>query len=226
MATSMAALSRRLSRALISNSKPKPTHLNPLVSAPFSTTTTIDDSDLEGPDSFLSDSESVSSQSSPSNKSNQKRAFQDPVLENGVDAGVYKAVIVGRVGQKPVQKQLKNGLTLTMLSVGTGGIRNNRRPLENESPREYAERSAIQWHRVCVYPERLGAIVMKNAVPGSILYLDGNLETKIFTDPISGIVRRIREISIRQNGRVVFLGEAQAGDGRVPTQAELRGLVY
>lgn len=73
---------------------------------------------------------------------------------------------MGRVGQKPVQKKLKSGVTLTMFSVGTGGIRSNRRPLENESPREYAERGAIQWHRVCIYPERLGAVVMQNAVPG------------------------------------------------------------
>lgn len=65
---------------------------------------------------------------------------------------------------------------------------------------------------------------MQNAVPGSILYLDGNLETKIFTDPITGVVRRVREISIRRNGRVVFLGKA--GDAPEPTQAELRGLVY
>jgi len=30
--------------------------------------------------------------------------------------------------------------------------------------------------------------------------LEGNLETKIFTDPITGLVRRIREIAIRRNG--------------------------
>lgn len=35
----------------------------------------------------------------------------------------------------------------------------------------------------------------------SILYMEGNLETKIFTDPITGLVRRIREIAIRQNSK-------------------------
>ena len=70
------------------------------------------------------------------------------------------------MAQKPVQKKLKSGMTLTMLSVGTGGMRNNRRPLENESPREFAEKSSIQWHRVCVYPERLGDLVMQQAPPG------------------------------------------------------------
>ena len=40
----------------------------------------------------------------------------------------------------------------------------------------------------------------------SMLYLEGNLETKIFSDPTTGIVRRIREIAIRRNGKpLVFL---------------------
>uniref|UniRef100_A0A0D9YDP9 Uncharacterized protein n=1 Tax=Oryza glumipatula TaxID=40148 RepID=A0A0D9YDP9_9ORYZ len=40
--------------------------------------------------------------------------------------------------------------------VGTGGIRNNRRPLDCEEPHQYAERCSVQWHRVCIYPDRLG----------------------------------------------------------------------
>lgn len=30
--------------------------------------------------------------------------------------------------------------------------------------------------------------------------MEGNLESKVFTDPITGLVRRIREIAVRQNG--------------------------
>ncbi|KAG6753915.1 hypothetical protein POTOM_041922 [Populus tomentosa] len=37
----------------------------------------------------------------------------------------------------------------------------------------------------------------------SILYVEGNLETKVFTDPITGLVRRIREIAVRQNGTFI-----------------------
>lgn len=37
----------------------------------------------------------------------------------------------------------------------------------------------------------------------SILYLEGNLETKIFADPITGLVRRIREVAIRRNGTFI-----------------------
>ena len=36
------------------------------------------------------------------------------------------------------------------------------------------------------------------------MYLEGNLETKVFSDPVTGLVRRIREVAIRQTG-MVFL---------------------
>lgn len=73
---------------------------------------------------------------------------------------------MGQVGQMPLQKKLRSGTTVTLFSLGTGGIRNNRRPLDNEDPREYANRCAVQWHRVSVYPERLGRVVVKHVVPG------------------------------------------------------------
>lgn len=68
--------------------------------------------------------------------------------------------------QRPQQKTLRNGKTITLLSLGTGGIRNNRRPLDNEDPKEYANRCAVQWHRVSVYIPKLGELAMKNVVPG------------------------------------------------------------
>lgn len=113
---------------------------------------------------------------------------------------------MGQVGQAPIQKRLKSGKVVTLISLGTGGIRNNRRPLDNEAPREYANRCAVQWHRVSVYPEGLGELAVKSLAPGSILYVEGNLETKIFSDPITGLVRRIREVAVRRNGRLLVLG--------------------
>lgn len=153
------------------------------------------------------DSDPISSSSPSSGSTGERRAVVDPQLEDGVDIGIYKAILVGQVKQPPIQKKLRNGRTVTLLSLGTGGIRNNRRPMDNEDPKEYANRSAIQWHRVSVYPARLGELALKNVVPGSVLYVEGNLETKVFSDPTTGLVRRLREVSIRANGRLVFLGK-------------------
>ncbi|XP_057421691.1 single-stranded DNA-binding protein, mitochondrial [Lotus japonicus] len=209
MRTSMGTLSRTLHRSLLST-------LNPNHHLPRHFSTTL-----------LSDSEdSPHGGDSPSPPPSQtERTIFDRPLENGLDVGIYRAILVGKVGQTPLQKKLKSGTVVTLLSLGTGGIRNNRRPLDNESPRDYANRCAVQWHRVTIYPERLGTLVMKHATPGSTLYVEGNLESKVFSDPTTGLVRRIREVSVRRNGRVVFLG--QGGDADADTQQnDLKAVGY
>ncbi|KAF0903891.1 hypothetical protein E2562_029974 [Oryza meyeriana var. granulata] len=94
------------------------------------------------------------------------RARDTRPLENGLDPGIYKAIIVGKVGQEPIQKRLRSGRTVVLFSLGTGGIRNNRRPLDREEPHQYAERSSVQWHRVCIYPDRLGSLALKHVKTG------------------------------------------------------------
>jgi single-strand DNA-binding protein len=80
--------------------------------------------------------------------------------------GTAKAILVGKVGQEPMQKRLRNGRTVVLFSLATGGIRNNRRPLDREEPHQYADRSSVQWHRVSVYPDRLGSLALKHVKTG------------------------------------------------------------
>ncbi|KAJ4961597.1 hypothetical protein NE237_021507 [Protea cynaroides] len=221
MASSMGSLSRRLSLSLVSTIRSCRSSMKFCTNI-ISNENFDDDDSSRGQDGSSATSSTLSS---PTNSDQeQKRFFQRP-LENGLDVGVYKAILVGQVGQNPIQKRLRSGRPVTLFSLGTGGIRNNRRPFDSEEPREYANRCAVQWHRVAVYPERLGELVMKQVKPGSILYLEGNLETKIFSDQITGLVRRLREVAIRRDGRLVFL--SNGGDDRQSTQEEgLRGVGY
>lgn len=181
----MATLSRRLYRSLLSNPR-----LSQQASMSFSTTTTNNNNISD-----LSDTESPFETKASGSKDREERVMEERPLENGLDYGVFKvpnltqksltvptgwvrylsffdlflqAILVGQVGQLPLQKKLKNGRTVTLFSVGTGGMRNNRRPLINEDPREYANRSEVQWHRVSVYPERLAELVLKNVEPGLV----------------------------------------------------------
>ncbi|CAI9754586.1 unnamed protein product [Fraxinus pennsylvanica] len=199
------SLSRKLGGAIFSRPRAKPSALHSFCTKSL----------------FSEESESDGETAHPS--SSKQRPNAERPLENGLDTGIYKAILVGQVGQTPIQKKLKSGHMVTLLSLGTGGIRNNRRPLDNEEPREYANRCAVQWHRVSVYPERLGELAVKNLIPGSILYVEGNLETKIFNDPITGLVWRIREIAIRRNGRLLFLGN---GSDAEQTSKDFRGVGY
>ncbi|CAA7053073.1 unnamed protein product [Microthlaspi erraticum] len=218
MANSMATLSRRLYRSLLSN--PRLSQSSMSFCTNNNNISSREDSDFDE----LSANSDTESPPEPVISDPTSRYPRERPLENGLDAGIYKAILVGQVGQLPLQKKLKSGRTVTLFSVGTGGIKNNRRPMINEDPREYASRSEVQWHRVSVYPERLADLVLKNVEPGTVVYLEGNLETKIFTDPVTGLVRRIREVAIRRNGRVVFLGKA--ADMQQPSSSELRGVGY
>ncbi|RAL41264.1 unnamed protein product [Cuscuta campestris] len=226
-------LSRRLLRALIAGPRP-PCRLTRHPSTPYSlcskSFSSESEDELSALESDMSGSESESEAKSdpfPSNpppESNRQGSAGERPLENGMDHGIYKAILVGQVGQAAIQKKLKSGIKVTLLSVGTGGIQNNRRPFDNEHPKEYADRCAIQWHRVSIYPQRLGDLAAKNAVPGSILYIEGNLESKVFSDPITGLVRRIREVAVRQNGRLVFLGKLDDAEGS--SRKEIKSVGY
>ncbi|KAF7850270.1 hypothetical protein BT93_L5681 [Corymbia citriodora subsp. variegata] len=227
MATSLSKLSSHLYRRLLSNGRA------PGAAASLCTTAAPSSPDAaasEPEDRGLeSEADAAPSQQSPQPASSeqepdQQRMVYDRPLKDGLDVGIYKAILMGQVGQNPVVKRLKSGRMITLFSVGTGGIHNNRRPLQNEDPREYADRSAVQWHRVSVYPEALGEMVRKHVSPGMILYLEGNLESKVFNDPITGLVRRIREIAIRRNGRIVFVGKG--GDSQQASQGEMRAVGY
>ncbi|XP_071731524.1 single-stranded DNA-binding protein, mitochondrial [Rutidosis leptorrhynchoides] len=218
------SLCRRIYRSIISTTN----HNQSLpISLHYFTTETSSDS-TSGSDSEPDSTIHPEPESGPipqfSDSNTRQTNSGDRPLENGLDVGIYRAILIGRVGQNAIEKKLRSGRTVTMLSIGTGGMRNNRRPLQNEEPRDYANRSMVQWHRVSIYADRLGALVAKNAVPGSILYLEGNLETKIFNDPITGLTRRVREVAIRRDGRVVFLDKG--GGGQETQQAELKGVGY
>ncbi|KAI5084620.1 hypothetical protein GOP47_0000789 [Adiantum capillus-veneris] len=123
--------------------------------------------------------------------------------------GIYKAILIGEAGHAPYRKMLKNG-AVTLFSLGTSGMRNNRKPYENETPDQYTRRSFVQWHRIAIYQYRLGALAMEYVKKGSQVYVEGNLETRIFLEPESNSIKRIQEIAVRQNG-FVCLSEGNLG---------------
>lgn len=118
-----------------------------------------------GPDTFSSPDHDTFASPDPTSSS-QERSFESRRLDGGVDPGLYKAILVGKVGQAPMQRRLRDGKDLVFFSLATGGIRNNRRPLPHERPEEYDARCTVQWHRICVYPGRLIPIALRIVKPG------------------------------------------------------------
>lgn len=77
---------------------------------------------------------------------------------NDLACVIEQAIICGKVRQTPVQKLLRNGRTLTIFSVGTGGMWDHRVLGVKDLPKP------AQWHRVVVHHEVLGAYAVQQLV--------------------------------------------------------------
>lgn len=118
--------------------------------------------------------------------------------------GVHKAMICGKVGQAPVQKILRNGRTVTIFTVGTGGMYDQRIIGAKDLPKP------AQWHRIAVHNETLGAYAVQQLAKNSSVYVEGDIETRVYNDSINGEVKNIPEICVRRDGtiRLIKSGES------------------
>ncbi|KAJ0982281.1 hypothetical protein J5N97_010536 [Dioscorea zingiberensis] len=110
--------------------------------------------------------------------------------------GVHRAIICGKIGQVPIQKILRNGKTVTIFTVGTGGMFDQRIDGAENLPRP------AQWHRIAVHNEHLGAYAVQQLVKNSSVFVEGDIETRVYNDSISGQIKNVPEICVRRDGKV------------------------
>lgn len=67
----------------------------------------------------------------------------------------FQGIICGKVGLAPVQKILRNGRTVSIFTVGTGGLYDQRTIGAKDLPKP------AQWHRISVHNEPLGAYAVQ-----------------------------------------------------------------
>ncbi|VFQ73376.1 unnamed protein product [Cuscuta campestris] len=118
--------------------------------------------------------------------------------------GVHKAIICGKVGQAPVQKILRNGRTVTIFTVGTGGLFDQRIIADQNLPRP------AQWHRIAVHNEMLGTYAVQQLTKNSSVYVEGDIETRVYNDSINAEVKSIPEICVRRDGRVRLIKSGES----------------
>lgn len=140
----------------------------------------------------------------------REQTLQRELQPQGVDPkkgwgfrGVHKAIICGKVGRPPVQKLLRNGRTVTIFTVGTAGMFDQRTLGVDKSTRP------LQWHRIAVHNEALGAYVVQQLIVDAPVYVEGDIETRVYNDSINGTVKHIPEICIRRDGLVRLINASQ-----------------
>ena len=87
---------------------------------------------------------------------------------------VNKVILVGNLGRDPEVRQLQDGNPVVNLSLATS---------ENWRDKASGERrERTEWHRIVIFNEHLADIAQKYLHKGSKIYVEGQLQTRKWTD--------------------------------------------
>ena len=116
---------------------------------------------------------------------------------------VNKVIIVGNLGRDPEVRSFQNGGRVCNLTVAT-----SERWKDKQSGQS---KERTEWHRVAIFNERLVEVAEKYLRKGAKVYLEGQLETRKWTDQ-KGEEKFTTEIVLRQfRGEIVMLDGKQNG---------------
>lgn len=123
---------------------------------------------------------------------------------------VNKVIIVGNLGRDPEIRALNSGDKVCNLSVAT-----------SESWRDKAtgeKKEKSEWHRVVIFNDNLSTVAEKYLRKGSKVYIEGQLQTRKWTDS-SGQEKYSTEIVLQRfRGELQILDSKGDGQGQAPAQ--------
>jgi len=119
-------------------------------------------------------------------------------------SSLNKVIIIGNVGKDPEVRTMQNGNRVCNLTVATS---------ESWKDKASGERKEkTEWHRVVIFNDNLVGVAERFLRKGSKVYIEGQLETRKWTDT-SGVEKYSTEVVLRQyRGEIVLLDAAKAGD--------------
>lgn len=118
---------------------------------------------------------------------------------------VNKVILIGNLGKDPEVRSLQNGGKVCNLSIATS---------ENWKDRATGERKErTEWHRVVIFNENLAQVAERYLKKGSKVYIEGQLETRKWTDQ-SGAEKYSTEVVLRQfRGELTLLDSREGAGG-------------
>jgi single-strand DNA-binding protein len=117
-------------------------------------------------------------------------------------AGVNKVILVGNLGDDPEVRSLNNGGEVVNMRVATS---------ESWKDRDGNRQERTEWHRVVIFNENLGRVAKSYLRKGSKVYLEGQIQTRKWTDQ-SGQDRYSTEVVLQRfRGELVLLDRREGG---------------
>ena len=118
---------------------------------------------------------------------------------------VNKVILLGNLGRDPEIRNTQDGNKIVNLSIATSEKWKDRASGE---PRERTE-----WHRVVIFNENLARIAEQYLRKGSSVYVEGQLQTRKWTDQ-QGVEKYTTEVVLgRFRGELTLLGGRGDGGG-------------
>src|SRR5947208_15134433 len=104
----------------------------------------------------------------------KRRVNSEFLVEVTMAGSVNKVILVGNLGADPEVRRMQDGRPVVNLRVAT-----------SESWREKAtgeRKEKTEWHRVVIFNEGLAKVAEQYLKKGSKVYLEGQLQTRKWTD--------------------------------------------
>jgi single-strand DNA-binding protein len=121
---------------------------------------------------------------------------------------VNKVILIGNLGRDPEIRSFPSGGRVASFSIATS---------ENWKDKTTGEKKErTEWHRISVLNEKLVEIVERYVKKGSKLYIEGQLETRKWTDK-DGQEKYTTEVVLRPfRGEITMLDSAGGNKGSFP----------
>lgn len=125
---------------------------------------------------------------------------------------VNKVILVGNLGRDPEVRRLNNGGQVVNMRIATS---------ESWRDRTTGERQErTEWHSVVIFNENLAKVAEQYLRKGSKVYVEGQLQTRKWTDQ-SGAERYTTEVVLQRfRGELTLLDRAGGGGGAMDDGGE------
>ncbi len=124
-----------------------------------------------------------------------------------MSGSVNKVILIGNLGRDPEVRRLNSGDSVVSFSIAT-----------TESWRDKAtgeRKERTEWHNIVIFNDNLGKIAEQYCKKGSKVYLEGQLQTREYTDR-DGNQRKVTEVVLQR-----FRGELTLLDSRGGARGEV-----
>lgn len=122
-----------------------------------------------------------------------------------------KVTLIGNLGRDPEVRFMPDGTRVASFSIATGETWKDKTTGERKDKTE--------WHRISVFNDKLAEVIEKYVRKGTKLYIEGQLQTRKWTDQ-AGVEKYTTEVVIsRFKGEMVIL-DAKKSEGDFDSRSD------